>query len=163
MTTCFSLRVLGVVLLISAVGNAPASPRARRAIQQTEKKQVILRGRVSCVESSGRIVPDQEDCSSESAKFIFHSKDGGTYTFVTDDALTAMFTDHRVRERDLQLTAWERHKGQLELVAVQSLKNGKLHDIYYYCDICNITAYAPGPCPCCRRELEFKEAPAPEP
>lgn len=158
-----SLPVLGFVLLISPFVEAPGFARTLATSRQIEKKQVVLDGRVSCVEASGRVIPDQDDCSSESAKFLFHSKDGNTYTFVPDDALTPMFTDHRVRQRDLQLTAWERQKGQLELVAVQSVKNGKLYDIYYYCDICNITAYAPGPCPCCRRELEFKEAPAPEP
>jgi len=108
-------------------------------------------------------VPTDDDCLVESTKFLFKSRDGNIYSFVPDDALTAMFTDHRVRQRELQLTALERQKGQLELVAVQSIKNGKLYDIYYYCDICNITAYAPGPCPCCRRELEFKETPSPGP
>jgi hypothetical protein len=163
MTRRYSLPVLGLVLLFLPVVKAGASARPGRDIEQTETKQVVLKGRVTCVEASGRAVSDQDDCSTESAKFLFHSKDGRTYNFVADDALTAMFTDHRVRERDLQLTAWERAKSRLELVAIQSVKNGKLYDIYYYCDICNITAYAPGPCPCCRRELEFKEAPAPEP
>jgi hypothetical protein len=158
-----SLPVLGFVLLISPFIKARALATTLPVGRQAEKKQVVIKGRVSCVEPSGRVVPDQDDCSSESIKFLFQSRDGNTYTFVPDDALTAMFTDHRVRQRELQLTAWVRQEGQLELVAVQSLKNGKLYDIYYYCDICNITAYAPGPCPCCRRELEFKETPAPEP
>ncbi len=39
--------------------------------------------------------------------------------------------------------------------------DGKLHDVHYYCEVCNITAYAPGLCPCCRREMELKETPVP--
>jgi len=158
-----SLPVLVFVLLISCGVEALTSTGSSAAGRQAERKQIVLRGRAVCVEPSGRIVPDHEDCSVDTVKFLFHCKDGGTYAFVPEDALTAMFTDHRVRERELQITAWERQNHQLELVGVQSLKNGKLYDLYYYCDICNITAYGPGPCPCCRRDLEFKETPAPAP
>jgi hypothetical protein len=42
---------------------------------------------------------------------------------------------------------------------VQSIREGKLYDIYYFCELCNVRAYAPGPCPCCRNELEFRETP----
>ena len=163
MTRQIKLRVLGFVLLAMSSLNVSTSFTALGAPSQQPNSQVIVVGRASCVEPSGRVVPDSDDCAIESINFIFHSKDGKSYSFVSDDALTAMFTDHRVRQRELQITAWERKKGQLELVAVQSLKNGKLYDIYYYCDICNITAYGPGPCPCCRRELEFKETPSPGP
>jgi|SRR5262249_10739326 len=163
MTRQIKLPVLSFVLLVVSFLDVSTSLSAPWVPSQSANKQVVLVGRASCVEPSGRVVPDGEDCPIESVKFLFHSRDGSTYSFVPDDALTAMFTDHRVRQRELQITAWERQKGQLELVAVQSLKNGKLYDIYYYCDICNITAYAPGPCPCCRRELEFKEMPSPQP
>jgi hypothetical protein len=163
MTRRINLPVLGFVLLTMPLLDAATFLRVLGAISQGEKHRVVLTGRASCVEPSGRVVPDDDDCAVESVKFLFHSKDGNTYSFVPDDALTAMFSDHRVRQRDLQITAWERRKGQLELVAVESTKNGKLYDLYYYCQICNITAYAPGPCPCCRRDLEFRETPAPGP
>ena len=32
---------------------------------------------------------------------------------------------------------------QLEIVLVQSIREGKLYDIYYFCELCNIRAYAP--------------------
>jgi hypothetical protein len=158
-----NLPLLGLVLLITPTLDASVPVRVLEPGSQANEKQVVLRGRASCVESNGKTVPDDSDCSIDSVKFTFHSKDGKIYTFVPDDALTAMLTDHRVRRQELQLTAWERRKDQIELIAVQSAKNGKLYDVFYYCDVCNITAYAPGPCPCCRRELEFKEAPATEP
>jgi rubrerythrin len=73
--------------------------------------------------------------------------------------MTAMFTDMRVRQRDLQITARLRAGDQLELIKVQSVKEGKLYDLFYFCEVCNIRAYAPGPCPCCRNEMEFRETP----
>jgi len=154
--------VLGLVFPVTCLPAAGTSASCLAIQLEVSGKQVILTGRAICLEPSGRQVPDEVDCSIESVKFSFHSSDGHNYSFVSDDALTAMFTDHRVRQRELQVTAWQRQNGELELVAVRSIKGGKLYDIYYYCDICNITAYAPGPCPCCRRELEFKETPAAE-
>jgi rubrerythrin len=68
-----------------------------------------------------------------------------------------MFTDSRVRQRDLQVTARLRVGDHLEIIKVQSIKDGKLYDIIYFCEVCNIRAYAPGLCPCCRNELEFRE------
>lgn len=38
-------------------------------------------------------------------------------------------------------------------------QDGKLKLITYFCDVCNIRAYIPGPCACCQREtvLELRD------
>jgi hypothetical protein len=38
-------------------------------------------------------------------------------------------------------------------------KDGKTQMITYWCDVCSIRAYAPGPCVCCQREttLELRD------
>jgi|SRR5437588_574181 len=38
-------------------------------------------------------------------------------------------------------------------------QNGKLKMITYWCDVCSIRAYAPGPCVCCQKEttLELRD------
>jgi hypothetical protein len=161
MTRWLNYLVVGLVLAATCLPAAGISRRSLGIQPEVNGKQIVVTGRAICQEPTGGSIPDDVDCSIESVKVSFHSRNGNTYSFVPDDALTAMFTDHRVRQRELQLTAWQRQGDQLELVAVRSIKSGRLYDIYYYCDICNITAYAPGPCPCCRRELEFKETPAP--
>jgi rubrerythrin len=91
--------------------------------------------------------------------FGFATKDGKLIKFMPADAMAAMFTDLRVRQRELQITARLRAADQLELIKVQSVKEGKVYDIFYFCEVCNIKAYAPGLCPCCRNELEFRETP----
>jgi hypothetical protein len=73
--------------------------------------------------------------------------------------MTAMFSDPRVRQQELQITGRLNPTGQVEVTKVRSVKEGRLYDIYYFCDVCNITAYAPGPCACCRREYELRETP----
>ena len=119
----------------------------------------VLQGRVLCFDGSGRELSPLFDCKEPDARFEMRAKDGKVYSFLAGDTEAAVFTDGRVRQRDLQITAKLHPGNRLELIKVQSIKDGKLYDIYYYCQICNIRAYAPGLCPCCRNELEFRETP----
>ncbi|HEY7546738.1 MAG TPA: hypothetical protein VID27_17735, partial [Blastocatellia bacterium] len=101
-------------------------------------------------------------CDKASAiHFALESKDGKLYRFLPTDVLTAMFADERVRQMELQITGLLRAKDQLEIVKVQAVKDGVLHDVYYYCYVCNITAYAPGPCVCCGKDVELIVTPTP--
>ena len=118
----------------------------------------VVRGRAVCLDASGHEVGSLFGCP-ESSGFAFASKDGRLYKFLPGDAMTAVFTDSRVRQRELQITARSHAAGELEIIKVQSVKARKLYDIFYYCDVCSITAYVPGLCPCCRNELEFRETP----
>lgn len=118
----------------------------------------VIRGRAVCLDAAGREIESLFSCSGTS-RFGFASRDGRFYRFVPTDTMTPVFTDSRVRQRELQLTARLHAGDQLEIIKVQSVKEGKLYDIFYYCDVCSITAYVPGLCPCCRNELEFRETP----
>ena len=113
---------------------------------------VILRGRVNC---------QGQACDTASGRFEFATTAGQHYTFLEGDELALIFRDPRVRSRELQITARLHAKDRLEIIKVKSVVNGRLHDLYYFCEVCNITAYAPGPCPCCRNELQFFEKPLP--
>jgi hypothetical protein len=121
----------------------------------------ILRGRVECTDAQGKSVAPMFDCKDGST-FVLTTSGGKRYGFVSGDVETAVFTDGRVRQRDLQITAKLHEGDRLELVKVQSIRGGQLYDIYYFCELCNITAYAPGLCPCCRATLEFRETLATE-
>jgi hypothetical protein len=127
------------------------------AAQDRDHAFVILRGRAVCLDAFDKPVDSPFACSDTNPRFGFASKDGKLYRFPQTDSMITVFTDSRVRERELQITARLHENNQLETIKVQSVKNGKLYDIYYFCDICNIRAYTPGLCPCCRNELEFRE------
>ena len=122
-----------------------------------DRSLAVVRGRVVCLDPRGR--EDAVACSGATTNFGLVSADGKRYKFLPSDSSTAMFGDSRVRQRELQITAKLLPDDKLEIVTVQSIRDGKLYDIYYYCELCNITAYAPGPCVCCRQELEFRETP----
>lgn len=116
---------------------------------------MVLRGHVVCLDAAAA-------CDGPAARYAIADGGGQLHAFFAGDAGTAMFADARVRRRELQVTAQKTAKNELEVVHVQSVRDGKLYDIYYFCELCNIRAYAPGLCPCCRNEMEFRETPATE-
>jgi rubrerythrin len=125
---------------------------AHKSATLQEVGQTVVRGRI--------YAPDDKQPPH---LFSFESVDGKSYRFLPNDVMTAMFADRRVRDRELQITARLHPGSRLEVIKVQAARGGKLYDLYYFCEVCNITAYAPGPCPCCREEMEFRETPTPEP
>ena len=46
-----------------------------------------------------------------------------------------------------------------EPATIRSIRNGIVHDIYYYCDVCDIQAVAPGLCECCQGPTDLIEKP----
>ena len=146
-----------VGLLVTLVLSSPAV--AVSPIQDDAYTLAVVRGRAVCLDAAGLEAGALFGCNEASHRFGFAGKDGRLYKFSATDTMTAMFSDPRVRQRELQVTARLRAGDQLEVIKVQSIKEGKLYDIFYFCEVCNIKAYAPGLCPCCRNELEFRETP----
>ena len=63
------------------------------------------------------------------------TEDGKIYPLIKDDGSKMFFTDAKVRNRPMRLTARLFANTQLlQVVNVHSYKDGKLHDIYYWCD-----------------------------
>ena len=148
-------------LLTALILVMPLSSLAARRQSETPDtyKLAVIQGRAVCLDASGNTNDSLFGCNDPSARFAIIDRDAKLHNFAPTDISTAIFTDARVRQRELQVTARLDSKSLLEIIRVQSIKAGKLYNIYYFCEICNITAYAPGPCPCCGRELEFRETP----
>ena len=143
-----------LLLLLASLGVAPSVARGT-AIQAGEPLE--RRGQVVCADEAGR----RQACRAESRSFALEDADGGLHAFLGSDPLAAIFQDPRVRERELLVRARPRPDGSLEIVKVFSIRGGTPHDVHYYCEVCHVTAYAPGPCPCCRRPMELRETPLP--
>jgi hypothetical protein len=119
-----------------------------------EPKTVSLRGRVVCLtEELDKLYRVLADCEKTS--------DGKFYPFLPTDSAAAVWMDERYRQRDLQVTARIFPQGQsIEVIKFQSWREGKLHDLFYYCDVCAISTHKPGPCDCCQDPVQFRETPA---
>ena len=124
-----------VSLLATLVFPMPPSALATTlgSINQQGKDHTlaVIRGHAVCLNSAGREVEPLFGCAESGSRFGFASKDGRLYKFLPTDTMTAVFTDARVRQRELQLTARLYAGDELEIIKVQSVKEGKLYDIYY--------------------------------
>jgi hypothetical protein len=47
----------------------------------------------------------------------------------------------------------------LQVKAVHSLRGGKLHEVYYWCDVCSIRRGEKDVCECCGGPMELREEP----
>jgi hypothetical protein len=151
-----------VLLLATLLFSTPPASQASEAVfsfQGAGPSLIVIRGRAVCLDAAGHEVGSLFGCPETSNRFGLAGKDGKQYKFSPADTMTPLFTDTRVRQRELQIVARQHPGNQLEIIKVQSVKEGKLYDIFYYCDVCSITAYVPGLCPCCRNDLEFRETP----
>lgn len=149
------MRLPTAAILLFPLWSVWASPES--AVQGS-REEIRIRGRIVCLSASGPAVPER-DCSPSPGDFALRTQGGKLYRFRASDAKTEMFLDTRVRERELEVVVWLEPPDQVEIIKVYSVRDGKLHDVYYYCEVCLITAYGGGPCWCCQEEFEFREVP----
>jgi len=86
--------------------------------------------------------------------------DGKTYPLIKDSGSRMFFKDKRLLNQPMRLTG-KLFDGAnlLQVVNVHSIKDGKLHDVYYWCEVCTIRAYEDKICECCGAPMEFREVP----
>jgi hypothetical protein len=151
------LAVVGSVLVLALSPQTASSESPSRPRGAGEGGVVELRGRVVCLGEEAAATP----CLGPSARFALEARGGERHAFRPGDALGALFADERLRERELSVRARKTAADELETIKVYSVRNGKLHDLDYFCGVCNIVAYAAGPCPCCRGAMALRETPLP--
>lgn len=86
--------------------------------------------------------------------------DGKIYPLIKDSGARMFFKDAKLRNRPMRLTA-RLHPGStlLQVINVHSVKNGQLHEVYYWCDICTIRSSELDICDCCGGPVELREPP----
>ncbi len=138
------------LLAVAAVDVAAA------AVETSDLRR--LKGRVVCLETTDE-GSQENPCDEPEARYAFHAESGVVLTFLVEDQRAGMFADPLIREQPLMIEGWIRDGGTIELLEVFSIKDGVLHHIHYRCDICDITATAPGPCWCCGQDFDLRETP----
>jgi hypothetical protein len=133
--------VTTLVLIGVCTGEPPAPP---------ERPQVF----------TGKVVPLPTPTGKPTA-LVLVADDGTTYALVEEGAARMLFQDSRLQGRPARLTAL-RMPGtmRLQVVYVQTLKDGTICDVDYWCEVCQISLDCPGPCYCCGDETVFRERPA---
>lgn len=149
------VKIVAYLVLVSLAGLCAAKAEIY-ACEPTDRKEVKIRGSVFCLDKVGQPL---SDCTGHSGPFGLETGDGSLYVFFSEDPKAAMFRDPRVREKEIEVSGWLREE-QLEINKLRALRDGELVEIFFRCDVCNITAFSPGPCWCCRQEFELRERPA---
>jgi hypothetical protein len=118
---------------------------------------------------TGKVVPLAEllvkrdaklDADAEPYWMALQTDDGKILPLVKDAGSRMFFKDAKLLKRPMRLTGKLIPGSQLlQVINVHSVVNGKLHDVYYWCDICTIKGYEAGKCDCCGAPMEFREVP----
>lgn len=96
--------------------------------------------------------------------YALFTDDGRVLPILPTEGARFFYKDERARHRPMEVTArvYEKTPG-LQVIEVRSIKEGKLQEIYYWCDICSIKMYYLKDCDCCQGIIELREHPVGEP
>ena len=153
-----------VVALATLVSIGAPRFRAADPAPDSSADVVALRGRVTCLDALAATPADPaaDPCNQPGARFELRISPSESVRFLAEDAKAQIFTDPRVRERELEVRGWRRPGGAFEVLSVYSIVGGQPHHLHYRCDVCDIDAYAPGPCWCCGQPFELREEAGPD-
>src|SRR5215475_13990666 len=144
-----ALFAAGLPALIIAGQDAPAD----KNLQYSKGKVVPLAGLLT--KQGAKL-----DTDAEPFWLVLQTDDGKIMPLVKDAGSRMFFKDAKLLNRPMRLTAKQIPNSQLlQVINVHSIVGGKLHDVYYWCDIYTIKAYEAGPCDCCGAPYEFREVP----
>ncbi|MCI0747428.1 MAG: hypothetical protein L0Y58_18645 [Verrucomicrobia subdivision 3 bacterium] len=119
-------------------------------------EQAELRGRVICLleERNGA-----QPATNHAHVYGFKTAEKD-WKLVRAKFSEALFVDKRLHERELLLKGKVLADGlSFEPITIRSIKDGVVHDLYYYCEICAIESVAPEICVCCQGPVELVEKP----
>ena len=115
---------------------------------------LTLRGHVVCTGENHKEGDEHEHVWS------FETNDKRVYPLFRALTSEALFEDPEMRKRELQVTGRiHPEKKTFEVFQTRSVKDGRLQDIYYWCEVCSIRSPIPGPCWCCYNPFELREVP----
>ena len=133
---------------------------AKPAIEEQKPKEIELRGKIVCLAEEMHTHYKVELFGKHEHLYGVKTEDSEYYTLLRTSLAEALFVDERLRKKDLIIKGRVFPKTQLlEVTRFSAIKDGVIHELYYYCDICYIRAVAPGNCDCCQAPVVLIEKP----
>ena len=104
------------------------------------------------VELKGQLVPGSRPLQFKT--------DSGVYTLISNRTSSALFIDTNLQAKTLLLKGKTLPQRRFEVTGnLHSIRDGKVQELYYYCDVCAIKGIDPGPCMCCQEPVHLVEKP----
>ena len=85
--------------------------------------------------------------------------DGSTVELELDEGLDLTMRDPQLAKRLWEVRGTLQDGGRIAVEKIFTVKDGELHRVTYYCEICHITTHEPGPCMCCQGVTDLRELP----
>ena len=147
------LSPLFVILVFLISGATPPT-------EEQKPEQVELHGNIVCLAVEMHTHYKVELFNKHDPLYGVKTEDGTYYTLLRTSLAEALFVDEQLHEKDLVIRGRVFPKTQLlEVTRFLSIRDGVLHDLYYYCDTCYIRTVAPGNCDCCQAPVVLIERP----
>ena len=147
---------LVALLIILSLLMSGATPPA----EDPKPEEVELRGNIVCLAEEMHTHYNVELFKTHPHLYGVKTEEGKYYTLLRTSLAEAFFVDARLHERDLIINGRVFPNTQLlEVIRFASIKDGVVHELYYYCDTCFIRAVAPGNCDCCQAPVVLIEKP----
>jgi hypothetical protein len=90
---------------------------------------------------------------------VLRTDSGATYNLKRGPASEALFVDTNLWPKHLLLSG-KLQDNSFEVTGnLRSIKDGKVHELFYYCDVCSVSTSVPGLCVCCREPTVLTEKP----
>lgn len=120
-------------------------------------KNLVVSGRLVCLGAG----LEEISCEESATRLALKGDAGRIHPLAAGDAANTLLREKRLKTREFRLTLRSLDGGNTyQIVKSRLIRAGTIYDFHYFCEICNITTYAPGPCMCCRAPTEYREAPA---
>ena len=133
---------------------------AKSPTEERNPQEVKLHGKIVCLAEEMHTHYKVELFGSHDHLYGVKTEEGEYYTLLRTSLAEALFVDKRLHEKDLVISGRVFPKTQLlEVTRFLSIRDGVLHDLYYYCDTCYIRTVAPGNCDCCQAPVVLIERP----
>lgn len=144
-----------LMLAFAMSGATPAGPGA-----PPKPKEIELRGKIVCLAEEMHTHYNVELFGNHEHLYGIKTGDSEYYTLLRTALSEALFVDNRLHEKTLILIGRVFPKTQLlEVIRFASIRDGVVHELYYYCDTCYIRTVAPGNCDCCQAPVVLIEKP----
>ena len=142
-----------IVLILLMSGATPPT-------EAPKPKEVELRSKIVCLAEEMHTHYKVELFGNHEHLYGVKTENGKYYTLLRTSLAEALFVDERLHEKNLIINGRVFPKTQLlEVTRFLSIRDGVLHDLYYYCDTCYIRTVAPGNCDCCQAPVVLIERP----
>ena len=133
---------------------------ATPTVEKQKPQEIELRGKIVCLAEEMHAHYKVELFGKHEHLYGVKTEDSEYYTLLRTSLAEALFLDERLHKKDLVIKGRVFPKTQLlEVTRFSSIKDGVIHELYYYCDICYIRAVAPGNCDCCQAPVVLIEKP----